>query len=405
MPCLLQINECLNTSTGSIARQIGDLVVENGWESYIAYSSFEDYYPCRSEVIPIGTKYDRFIHALETRLFDNHGRALKSTTKDLINEIKKINPSVIHLHNLHGYYCNYNILFSFLKDANIPVVWTFHDCWPFTGHCAFPAFHNCVKWQSACAQCDYKKEYPRSFVDNSLFNYMDKKKYFLSVPQMHIVTVSDWLKAEVGKSFFKGKDICRIYNGVDIEIFQPCKVEDVNKKYKINPSKKIVLGVANRWEPRKGLADFISLRKLLSDDFLIILVGINKSQKEMLPEGILAIERTDSAVELAMLYSLADVFVNPSYAETFGMTSIEALSCGTPVVVYNATACPEIVDNNTGRVVQPGDIEGVVKAINQLMIDKCFTEKKCRDRAVELFNKDARFYDYMNLYKSILGGG
>jgi glycosyltransferase involved in cell wall biosynthesis len=400
---LLQINTDANWgSHGRIAEDIGLMMIDRGWGSYLAYGRCVN--PSKSHLIRIETPLGNNIHAIETRLFDNHGLSSRTSTKKFVKEILELQPDIIHLHNLHGYYLNYEILFEGLKRLGKPIVWTFHDCWPFTGHCAYPVYTNCRKWKSHCCSCDQVHNYPKSlFLDRSDINFRIKKSSFLSVDDLHIVTVSDWLKEETKQSFFEEKEVRRIYNGIDTDVFKPTKCSETYRKYNIPDDKTIVLGVASLWEERKGLSDFVSLFEALPSSFKIVLVGLNKKQAETIPSGIIKIERTNNIDELAELYSAADVYVNPSLAETFGMTTAEALSCGTPSIVYNTTACPELVDGETGRVVEIGNIEGLARAVIELSTkDKAEMSRKCRDRAIALFNKKDRYIEYLSLYKEIL---
>lgn len=403
MPTLLQINITANLgSHGRIAEEIGQLVISRGWESFIAYGRNAN--PSQSQLIHIGNMWDERWHGLQSRLFDNHGLASKNATKNLIEKIQQIKPDLIHLHNIHGYYLNYPMLFQYLSALSIPIVWTLHDCWPFTGHCVHPTYAKCMKWHDSCSKCPLKQDYPQSvLMDNSSRNFAKKKDSFTGLSNLHIVTVSKWLEKEVKKSFLKDYDIRCIYNGVNLNIFHPHTVK-IRYKYNIPDGSKLVLGVSNVWNDRKGLDDFFKLRELLPEQYVILLVGLTKKQIQKLPSRIIGVERTNSVEELAEIYSMADCYVNPSMAETFGMTTAEALACGTPAIVYNTTACPELVDKSTGRVVDFGDITTLVNNI----IDLCHNsadniiKQQCRLRAEALFDKNERYMEYFELYNSLL---
>lgn len=397
MYTILQINVTANSgSHGRIAEDIGKLIIYNGWKSYIAYGRWAQ--PSKSHLIRIGNKWDILFHGIQTRLFDRHGLASKRATRKLIKRIKEINPDIIHLHNIHGYYLNFPILFAYLKEANIPVVWTLHDCWSMTGHCSHFTFAQCERWKSQCRDCPERRSYPSSlWMDRSSKNYKEKKVAFAKLPNLTLVPVSDWLKDIVKSSFLKDKSLHRIYNGVDLNVFKPSAVKRHDAKVKL-------IGVASVWSERKGLKDFISLRKILpAEQYEMTVVGVNKKQLSGLPTDIKGIERTENVNQLAQLYSEADVFINPTYEETFGLTTIEGMACGTPGIVYNCTASPELVTPQTGRIVEQGDIEGIVKAVNELMaLDQEMLSKACRQRAVENFNKDERYQEYINIYEHIL---
>ena len=400
LPKILQIGVDGNMgSTGRIAESIGKLAIEKGWASYIAHGRFAR--PSQSQIIKIGTEFEVYLHGLETRIFDRHGLGSKQATKGLIEQIKKVKPNIIHLHNLHGYYLNIEILFNYLAQASIPVIWTFHDCWAITGHCSHFDFVGCEKWKTECHHCPQKREYPASwFLDRSRENYKLKKELFNSVSNMTIVSVSHWLNGIVSESFLKTQHRKVIYNGVDIDIFHPA-VESQIKREKLNIGDDfMILGVAGVWPKQKGLQDFIELSKRLSENEHIVLVGLNNAQIKGLPDKIIGISRTENQNELRDLYDAADVFLNLSVEETFGLTTAEALACGTPAIVYNSTACPEIIDEYTGISVKRNDIDELKMALEKIKQNgKKSYSAACRERALKHFNKNDRFAEYIELYE------
>ena len=404
MPKLLQINSTANWgSTGKITEQIGELAISKGWDSYIAYGRYAN--KSKSRLIKIGSKLGMFCHLVESRLFDNHGLASRLATRRLIKEIKRINPDIIHLHNIHGYYINYKILFNYLNSVNTPVVWTLHDCWAFTGHCAHFIGRKCELWKTECL--GFKKchdAYPKSIINNVNHNYRVKKSLFTSLGnRLTIVPVSKWLASQTEQSFLCKHRIRYIYNGVSTEIFTRLNSIDVIHK---NNIKNIftILGVASAWSEGKGLSDYYKLRKELSNAYQIILVGLTDEQIKQLPEGIIGIKRTQSQRELAELYSMSDVVLSLSRAETFGLTIAEGASCGTPAVVYNTTAVPELITPQTGIIVDKvGDIDGVINAIKEIESrGKQYYSDACRKYAEEHFDKDKCFAKYIDLYNELL---
>ena len=404
---LLQINITANWgSHGRIAEEIGQLAMSQGWESHIAYGRWAN--PSQSHLIRIGSMWDERWHGAQSYIFDNHGLASKKATQNLIEEIKRVSPDIIHLHNIHGYYLNYPHLFGFLSKANVPKVWTLHDCWPFTGHCAYPSYAGCSRWKTVCkGACPLRKEYPASYLlDKCERNFLLKKQSFGSISDLNIVTVSNWLKRETEQSFLGHKTIRCIYNGIDTQVFEPKCPDQLKLNVRIGEHKKVVLGVANVWEGRKGLYDFFQIRERLSSEYVIILIGLSADQIKKMPEGIIGLSRTESPCQLAEYYSMADVYVNTSQAETFGMTTAEALSCGTPAIVYNTTASPEIVSEETGAVVELGNISAMVDNIQEICNVSALEQKErrklCRQRAVSLFNKNDRYQEYLDLYNSLL---
>lgn len=343
------------------------------------------------------------MHGLQTRLFDRHGLASKTATNKLVQQIEKINPDIIHLHNIHGYYLNIEILFRFLKQANIPVVWTLHDCWPITGHCVYFDYAGCSKWKTECSRCPQKTTYPASyFLDRSYKNFNLKKELFSSVTDLTLVPVSNWLADILKESFLKNTPVKVIHNGINTGIFQPVTNQTFRSKYKLN-GKFIILGVASVWSPRKGLRDFVELSKKLDSGYQIILVGLSKEQIKNLPNQIIGIEKTENVQQLAELYSASDVFLNPTYEDNFPTTNLESMACGTPVVTYKTGGSPEAINERTGLVVGKGDLKGLVAAIQQIKAKgKKFYTEACVKHTNHLFNKKDRYQEYLDLYETIL---
>lgn len=399
---LLQINTVINyASTGRIAEEIGKTAIDNGWESYIAYGRFDR--PSKSNKIRIGTKFDVLYHVFKTRLFDKHGLASKKATLKFIKEIEQIKPSIIHLHDIHGYYLNYELLFKYLSSIDTPVVWTLHSCWPITGHCTYFSYVKCDKWKTHCNNCPQKKKYPASYLkDNSYKNFMLKQKSFTSVDNITLVPVSYWLGNVVSSSFLKKLKKHVIHNGINIDAFKP--IETCTLRTKLNLKDKfILLGVANVWTERKGLEDYMLLSKYLKPDEVIILLGLTEKQIKKLPSNIKGLSRTENIKELAELYSLADIVLNLSVEETFGLTTIEGFACGTPGVVYNTTASPELITPDTGEVVCPHDTKQIRFAIDKIKSKgKEYYTDNCRRRAIQFFNKENNYKEYFLLYESIL---
>lgn len=400
---VLQINTSLNSAShGRIAEDIGKILLVNGHESVIAaaHTGRES----ASGVITVGTALDRKLHGLTTRIFDRHGFGSAGATKELVNNIGDIKPDLVHLQNIHGYYLNIAVLFEYIKKTAVPVVWTFHDCWPFTGHCSYFERYSCIKWQTECYQCPNKKGYPTSYgLDQSKRNFHDKKRIFNGVQHFQIVTPSKWLANHVKHSFLQNYPVQVIHNGIDINSFKPQNGDaEIKKKWNLT-GKKIILGVASIWDKRKGLDDFIQLSKRIKPDEQVVLVGLEQKIINGLPANITGIARTESIAELAELYAAAEVFVNPTYVDNFPTTNIEALACGTPVITYNTGGSPEAIDEHTGFVFEKGDIAGLAAAIQKVITKgKAHYQPLCRERAEKYFNKDDRYVDYLRLYDEIV---
>ena len=399
---LFQINTTVNVgSTGRIAEQIGNIAFRQGYDSYIAYG--RNLNKSDNKIIRIGNSVDWKRHVLCSRLFDNHGFSSIQATKQFLKQLEQLKPDIIHLHNIHGYYLNIELLFNYLSKAQIPVVWTLHDCWPMTGHCAHFDFVKCYKWQTGCEYCPNKRKYPASFFhDRSKYNYYRKKELFTSIERMVFVAPSQWLADIVEQSFLKDYPVRIIHNGIDLSVFKPQTKTGICAKYNIG-DRPFILGVANVWGQRKGLDDFILLSRLLPHNLQIVLVGLNDSQKRKLPHNIIGVNRTTNVHELAALYAETEVFVNPTWVDNFPTTNIEALACGTPVITYRTGGSPEAISRDTGFVVEKGDINGVYQAI--LTVIK--REKKqyiqpCRLQAEQKFDKEQIFQQYIRLYEQLL---
>lgn len=400
---LLQINvDANNGSNGSIARDIGSIALSKGWKSYIAYG--RRHIPCDSELIRIGNDFDVKLHGLLTRLFDLHGLGSILATKRFLRKVDRIKPDIIHLHNIHGYFLNYNILFKYLIKHQIPVVWTFHDCWPFTGHCGYFEKYGCTKWKSECKSCPGYKDYPRSaFFDLSRFQYALKKQLFTSLDTIHVTTVSAWLKGLTEQSYFSKYPIHVVYDGIDTESFV-YRNSDLRTLYHIE-DKIVLMSAAANWTAQKGWNDYIELSKILPDDCIIMLLGVTDEQSKNLPSNIIPVARVEGKDKLAEYYSMADILLNLSYQETFGMTTAEAMSCGTPGISYNRTACPELITSETGIVVEAGDMDAIIAAIKTIQSNgKDFYREACRQRVLDNFDfkkVNRKFFDiYQDIIKS-----
>lgn len=396
MPTLLQINITANWgSTGKIAESIGVATMAHGWDSYIAYGgSCND---SQSQLIRVGDKSNRYLHFAEQRIRDNEGLCSRTATKKLIRQIVEIKPDVVQLHNIHDHYLNYRLLFEYLNQADIQVVWTFHDCWAFTGHCFHFVTKDCTKWKTRCYECPMRNVLPKTVMDRSRKNYELKKQLFGGCKNLTIVPCSDWMAGFVKQSFLKDKRIEVIKNGVDISVFKP--VDKTNEDGTFS-----VLAVSSIWHKEKGLEDIYELRKLLPENYNIRMVGLSESQLKDLPAGIEGIQRTQNVKELVRLYSQANVLINPTYADTFPTVNLEALACGTPVITYRTGGSPEAVSHETGVVVEQGDVSGMAEAIRGIC-DKGkehYTEV-CRNRAEEHFDKDKCFGKYVELYNGLIG--
>lgn len=398
---IIEINTTKNSgSTGRIATQIQKYVNDKGDLCKIAfgYGNGEDK-AAFSMYSWVGTH----IHSFLSRKLCMQGRCSWFQTYRLVKFLKIEKPDIVHLHNIHGHYLNYKILFRYLKSIQIPVIWTFHDCWAFTGKCAHYSMVNCMKWKTGCFSCPNLNTYPDSEYDASRRNFNLKRKYFDSIDSLYIVTVSDWLQTQVQQSFLADKYIMRIYNGVDTDLFKPTNPNTIRRKLSIPENSFVVLGVSSVWKNEKGFNKFLEVANVLKDVCEFVMVGLTNEQIDSLPPHIHGICRTDSQAELGEIYSGSDILLNPSTEETFGMVSIEAMACGTPVVVSNETACSEVViDERVGIVADMNRIDQITEAILKVRsIGKSSYSEICRKTAVERFSLQAMQNNYYQLYNKI----
>ena len=407
---LVQINPVLrrSTSTGRIMEEIGDLAMTKGWKCYAAYSRGRDgLMPTRMIPLPVGSGISTVMHGLYTRAFDRHGLGSEAATKVFIDQLRKIKPDIVHIHNIHGYFLNYTLLFQYLKESDVRVVWTVHDCWLYTGHCYYYSFAGCNRWQSGCGHCPQRGAFPRSwFIDRSARNFADKKRAFTSLrkDRFMIVPVSEWMRNEMKHSFLKNYDFRVIHNGIDLNVFTPAAdVTAVKRKYGIADNRTIILGLASIWSREKGLDDFIEMAGMLTTDEQIVLVGVDDKTRRRLPENIIAIRRTDNVNELAALYSAATAFVNPTWQDNYPTVNLEATACGTPVVTYRTGGSIESVTPATGCIIEQGNVEGLLNAVRNIAsTGKDTFTNACRELALRSFSKEDRYKDYFDLYAELL---
>lgn len=353
MRVLIINSVCGHGSTGKICSDIAQQLIRQGHECTVAYGrdgnvpEHLSQHSCR-----IGTDFEVKLHGLKTRLLDAHGFGSTNATKRFVSWIKDYNPDVIHLHNLHGYYIDVEVLFDFLKSFGKPVIWTLHDCWAFTGHCAYFTAAKCEKWKDKCKDCPSGKEYPATcLLESAERNFERKKRAFTGVEKMRIVVPSDWLKRLVGESFLRDYPVTVIRNGIDTELFSSTESK-LREKYGIGNSR-LILGVASVWDGRKGLQDMVGLSAMLGEEYKTVLIGLSSKQIEALPPNIIGISRTENQKELAMWYSAADLFVNPTHEDNYPTVNLEAQACGTPAITYDIGGSGESVP--AGNVVTNGE--------------------------------------------------
>ena len=381
-----QINSvCGIGSTGGITIQLSRAMTENNIENYILYTYNKYDYP-------LGIKYsDRFtirLNALIAKILGNYGfNSILSTIK-LIHTLKRINPDIVHIHNVHGHDLNLGIFLKYLKKTGVRVICTLHDCWLFTGYCMHFDGIGCDKWKSQCRKCPQRKRYSVLF-DWSKKLYETKKKRFTDLEDLTIVSPSIWL-ADIAEQSYLGKfPIKVINNGIDLDVFKPSE-SDFKEKYGLL-DKHIVLGV-----PKGKLGYFIELSKLMSEEYKLVLVGLKEKEFDNLPDNVLGLGYQPHS-ELAKIFTASDVHVNTTLEDTFPTVNLEALACGTPVVTFNTGGSPEAIDEKTGIAVEKKNVSAIYEAVKEICNGPERTDE-CIARAHRLYNKHDRYKEYIDLY-------
>lgn len=397
---IFQLNTfCGVKSTGRIASEIAKLVEKDGGICRIGYGVPQITEDSKRFAYQIGSPIGRKLHAVLRKLFDAEGYGSFFATRKLINELKSFKPDLVHFHNLHGCYLHIPTLFRYLAEADIPVVWTLHDCWPFTGHCAYFDYADCQKWRKECHSCPQKHSYPVCIgLEGSRRNHRLKKKWFSKLKKLTFVAPCQWMTGPQSASFMNHYPIRVIPNGVNRNIFHPV-ANDLRIQYHLE-DKKICLAVAAEWDERKGLKYICEAAQILRDNYAFVIIGLSQEQLKSLPANAIGFEHTASTEELAAWYTAADCFVNPTMEDNMPMVNLEALACGTPVAVFRTGGCPEAVDQSCGLVVAQGDVQAFCTAIETLCAQKKSMGESCLKRA-EYFDCETSFQAYLSLYKEI----
>ena len=396
---IVEINTGNIGSTGNIMLGIAEIAKAEGHEVLVCCPDARDN---RKKAVKdqlfIGDRLSRNLHLKCAELTGLNGCFSRLATKKFLKAVDKYRPDIIHLHNLHNCYINLPMLFNYIKKHNIPVVWTLHDCWAFTGHCPYFTMVKCDKWKTGCYHCPQYRQYPASYVDRTKTMWKLKKKWFTGVQNMTIVTPSQWLADLVKKSFLDEYIVKVIHNGIDLSVFKPTE-NDFREKHGLQ-NKKIILGVAFGWGKRKGLDVFIELSKRLDAQYQIILVGTDDRVDKLLPSNIISIHRTQNQQELAEIYTTADLFINPTREENYPTVNMESIACGTPVLTFRTGGSPEILDDTCGSVIDCDDIDAMEREIIRICEQMPYSQEACLNKAKE-FDKNEKFKEYIALYDAL----
>lgn len=401
MPRIAFINTVCTGSHGRIMEDLRRTAEREGWSCRVFFSRGKS---AGAYCVRFGNDVEIAVHGAASRLLDAHARFSCGATRRLLRQLDEFSPDVVHLHNAHGYYLNAPMLFRWLEARRIPLVWTLHDCWAFTGHCSHFVRAQCEKWKTGCSRCPLKKEYPASLlIDGSKGNWRWKKRVFTAPEKMTIVTPSCWLADRVGESFLRDAPRRVIGNGVDLSLFTPGDgAEETRRALGVSQGKRLLLSVAAPFDARKGFADALEIAGLLRGEAVLAMVGLTREQKEALPQGVIGIERTDGPEALVALYRAADCLLNPTYEDTYPTVNMEAIACGTPVAAYAVCGCPEQLEAPCGKTAPVGDTHALAEAAMALCAEKNKISAACRAKAERDFDRAQAAKAYTKLYGEVL---
>lgn len=409
---IVQINAVYKySSTGRTTMELHHALLNAGHESYVFCRKDDQYepwisYKCYSgtdrQVYLIGNKLDHKIHALVSRITGFQGYHSKSATRMLVRRLSECKPDVVHLRNLHESFIHLPMLLEYLAREDIATVVTLHDCWFFTGNCCYYTKCKCNKWQQQCGACPELNKMSNWLYDPAKKIFLDKKMLFESIPRLAVIGNSEWTTEQARQSFLKNASIIkRIYNWIDLESFSPQETTAVRAKLGLTNQDKVLLGVAQRWTNKKGLGIFIALAQRLPQ-YKFLLIG-HLPASVVIPANIITIPPINNITTLAEFYSLADVFINPSEEETFGKVSAEALACGTPLIVNNATANPELAGEGCGYIVDGNSMDAYIRYINLIISNGRSTySSRCIQFAKENFEMDTNVKAYLDVYQQLI---
>ena len=389
---IVSINALHYGSTGKIMLGISEVAKEYGYESYTFSKNYNKTKEIEGHCF-IGTPKGLYIESKLSVYSGFEGIYSRRNTRNILKELEHIQPDVIHLHNLHGWYLNFKMLFDYIRKNNIKTIWTLHDCWSFTGHCPYFDLVQCERWKDGCGACTQRNVYPQICFDFTRQMYKLKKKWFSGVQNLTIVTPSEWLKGLVKESFLKEYEVRVIRNGIDLGVFKPTS-SDFRNKYNIADDDIMLLGVAFDWGKRKGLDVVIDLAKKLDSSYKIVLVGTDAEIDAMLPKNVISINRTQNQTELAEIYSAADIFINPTREENYPTVNMESIACGTPVITFRTGGSPEILGEVGGLITEENTADAMIKLIEKL--GKC--SEKCSRELCEY----AKAFDYRHKYEQYI---
>ncbi len=396
---ILEIDVCCkHTSTGAIVYDLYEYVNKNGNVAAVYYGRGPKIN--ETNIYKFGLDLETYGHALLSRLTGYNGCFSFFSTKRLIEKIDEFMPDIIHIHELHAYFVNIRPLIEYIKKKKIPLVWTFHCEYMYTGKCGYAGM--CEGWHEGCGNCPSLKDYPKSFFLDRTKEMFEMKKALLSDLHVVYVTPSAYLANRVRKSFLGGSTIKIIHNGVDTTVYYPICGGKVKENLGIKEESKVIICAAPHiMSERKGGNWLLKMSDcMMEENVEFILIGAGSKIKKIRPNVIVLPYITEKKC-LAELYSVADCFVLCSKFETFSLTCAEALCCGTPIAGFKCGAPETVFEQPWAYFVDYGNIGALVKAVKKQFALKSESER-IRDYANANFSKEIMCSKYLELYKSLM---
>lgn len=401
MPKLVLVNTVCSGSHGRLMRDLRSAAQANGFQVCVAYGRGD---PFSGDTVRIGAQKDVLAHVALTRALDMHGRGSRGATEAFVRHLSDLSPDLLHLHNIHGYYLHAQTLFDFIRERNLPTLWTLHDCWALTGHCSHFTRAYCARWQNGCHDCPLKREYPASFgLDASRRNWQWKKDAFSTVPTLRLVTPSLWLSDVVRGSYLGQLPRRVVPNGIDLSLFRPVDGSAVRESLGVEPDQALLLCVARPFDARKGYADMLRVAERLKEKARVVMIGLSDRQLRSLPPYVIGLSGTDGPEELVPYYAAADCLVNPTYEDTYPTVNMEALACATPVVGYGVGGAKEQLADPVGLPLPVGNPDLLADSALRSALKKKSLSPLCRRYAEQHFDRGKAIGQYIEIYHQMTG--
>lgn len=397
---ILQINANYGYgSTGLIMRDIGDAITNSGNEALYAYQRCLE---SPQNGIVVGNILDWKLHAVASRIFGHQGFYSKVATMNFLKTMDVVKPDIVHLHNLHSNFINIEMLLEYLSKRDIPTVITMHDCWFFTGKCFHYIDSRCERFITGCGKCPKRMAPPASFLfDTSVKDWRVKKQLLNSIVRLAVVGCSKWIASEARRGFLKDHYITHIYNGVDTSVFRPKKTS-LRNELGLPQNAFVILGMANKWTQKRNKTAFDAIVEL--ENVYVVITGCSDKDKSFIEDGykskknVICVGYISGREALSEYYNMADVFINLTHADTLPTVNMESICCGTPVITYDAGGSPELVDVNTGVVVEEDNVALLIEAINHVQQT---SYRECALIGQQKFDKSVCYKQYLSIYRKL----